>query len=54
MIDAIARKHTIPLFNKLAVNRWEFLGYWRVTASAYIFDEIRERMTWKFTLERDC
>jgi len=53
MMAAIACKHIVPLFNKLAVDRWEFLGFWRVTASAYVFDETRERMIWKFTLERD-
>ncbi len=54
MMSAIANKNAVPLFNKLAVNRWEFLGLWRVTASSYLYDEGQERMIWKFMLERDC
>lgn len=42
----------VPLFNKLAVNRWEFLGNWRVTNPRYVFDENQNRMLWKFTLLR--
>lgn len=41
-----------PLFNKLSVGRWEFLGFWRVTDGKYIFDEEQKRMVWKFTLQR--
>jgi hypothetical protein len=52
MIDAVDSDISVPLFNKLGVNRWEFLGYWRVADVVYIFDEERERMVWKFTLER--
>lgn len=52
MIDAIRMHHSVPLFNNLAVNRWEFLGQWLVTDSVYVFDEVRERMVWKFTLSR--
>jgi len=54
MLDAIHSEHSVPLFNKLAVNRWEYLGDWRVTAGDYVFDEARERMVWKFTLRRDA
>ena len=53
MFEAIESKHHVPLFNKLAVGRWEFLGFWRVTTGEYIFDEARTRMIWKFTLERN-
>ncbi|MDM7924317.1 MAG: hypothetical protein QUS14_18690 [Pyrinomonadaceae bacterium] len=52
LIDAIRSGHAVPLFNKLGVNRWEFLGFWAVTESRYIYDESRERMVWKFTLRR--
>lgn len=52
MFNAIESKHTVPLFNKLAVNRWQFLGFWHVAAGEYIFDEKQNRMVWKFTLER--
>jgi hypothetical protein len=53
LLDAIHTGHAVPLFNKLGVNRWEYLGDWRVTAGDYIRDETRERMVWKFTLMRD-
>jgi hypothetical protein len=52
MLDAITLKVSVPLFNKLAPGRWEFLGYWSVTDGKYIYDESRERMVWKFTLSR--
>lgn len=52
MFAAIESKHRVPLFNKLAVGRWEFLGFWRVSEGKYIFDELQKRMVWKFTLER--
>jgi hypothetical protein len=51
MIDAVGTGIAVPLFNKLGVNRWEFLGSWRVADANYIFDESRERMVWKFRLE---
>ena len=52
LLAAIESKHAVPLFNKLAVGRWEFTGFWRVTAGEYIFDEKGKRMIWRFTLER--
>jgi len=36
LLDAIASKISVPLFNKLAPGRWQFLGFWRVTDSRYI------------------
>ena len=53
MFNAIESKHAVPLFNKLAVGRWEFLGFWRVKKGEYVFDEAQRRMIWKFTLERN-
>ncbi len=50
MFNAIETEHAAPLFNKLAVGRWEFLGFWRVIEGKYIFDEAQNRMVWKFTL----
>lgn len=50
--NAIGNGHAVPLFNKLGVNRWEFLGYWNVIDAGYIYDETRGRMVWKFTLCR--
>lgn len=52
MLNAIASGHAVPLFNKLGVNRWEYLGMWRVTDANYIFDELHTRMVWKFILEK--
>lgn len=52
LADAIDSGHAVPLFNKLGVNRWESLGRWQVISAAYVFDESRTRMVWKFTLRR--
>lgn len=52
MFNAVESKYAVPLFNKLAVGRWEFLGFWRVTEGKYIFDEEQNRMIWKFKLAR--
>ena len=51
MLDAITSQVSVPLFNKLAVGKWQCLGYWQVTDGGYIFDENAGRMVWKFTLE---
>jgi hypothetical protein len=53
LLAAVESGHAVPLFNKLGVNRWEFMGYWRVLDGRYIFDENGSRMVWKFTLVRD-
>ena len=52
LFNAIETKHAVPLFNKLAVGRWEFLGFWRVIEGKYIYDEKQNRMVWKFTLQK--
>ena len=52
LFNAIGAAHFVPLFNKLAVGRWEFLGFWQVIEGIYIFDEALKRMIWKFTLFR--
>jgi hypothetical protein len=52
LLDAIETKLPVPLFNKLAVGQWEFTGFWRVTDGKYVFDDERERMVWRFTLQR--
>jgi len=54
LIAAIDSGDSVPLFNKLGVNRWEYLGLWHVTDGRYIYDEQRERMVWKFTLVRSA
>ncbi|PYT00643.1 MAG: hypothetical protein DMF63_06295 [Acidobacteria bacterium] len=53
LLNAIESGHSVPLFNKLAVGRWEFQGHWVVTAGEYVFDEKQNRMLWKFTLVRE-
>ena len=53
MFNAIESKHAVPLFNKIKVGQWQFMGFWRVSEGKYIFDEAQNRMIWKFTLERD-
>ncbi len=50
MFNAIETEHAVPLFNKLAVGGWQFLGFWRATEGKYIYDEAQKRMVWKFTL----
>ena len=52
MFNAIETAHAVPLFNKLAVGRWQFLGFWRVTDGKYAHDEQQKRMIWKFTLRK--
>ena len=53
MFNAVESKHAVPLFNKLKVGKWEFLGFWRVAEGKYIFDEAQKRMIWKFTLKSE-
>ena len=52
LLDAIVTGHCVPLFNKLAVGRWELVGHFQVTDAEYVYDESRERMVWRFTLRR--
>lgn len=52
LLDAVETNIVVPLFNKLAPGKWEFMGQWQVVAGVYIFDENRDRMVWKFKLER--
>jgi 5-methylcytosine-specific restriction protein A len=52
LLDAIDSDIAVPLFNKLSVGRWEYLGFWSVRNGVYVFDEKQNRMLWKFTLER--
>lgn len=52
LLDAVESGIEVPLFNKLAAGRWEFLGFWSVTAGEYVFDENQNRMLWKFTLQQ--
>ncbi|HRH46941.1 MAG TPA: hypothetical protein PKY82_35165 [Pyrinomonadaceae bacterium] len=53
MLSAIESKNKYPLFCKLKVNQWKFMGFWQITNGEYIFDDFRERMVWKFRLKRE-
>ncbi len=53
LFNAIESKHAVPLFNKLKVGEWQFMGFWQVTEGKYLFDEAQNRMIWKFTLQRE-
>lgn len=52
LLAAIESRHSVPLFNKLAVGRWQHMGFWRVVEGKHVFDEKENRMLWLFTLER--
>ncbi|MCS6873619.1 MAG: hypothetical protein N2Z23_01985 [Pyrinomonadaceae bacterium] len=52
LLDAIESAHRVPLFCKLRVGQWKFLGFWRVASSEYVFDESQNRMIWRFRLEK--
>lgn len=52
LIEAVHSRVEVPLFCKLAVNRWEFMGLWRVTDAEYVHEEKRDRMVWRFVLKR--
>lgn len=53
LLAAVDDETAVPLFNKLSVGRWEFMGFWKVRDGRYIFDEKQNRMLWKFTLQRE-
>lgn len=52
LLAAIDSAHAVPLFNKLAVGQWQHLGFWRVISGRQLFDELENRMLWRFTLVR--
>ncbi|MDT5060994.1 MAG: hypothetical protein QOH63_1453 [Acidobacteriota bacterium] len=52
LLSAIESGHSVPLFNKLSVGRWQHMGFWRVAEGRQIFDEQENRMLWQFTLKR--
>ncbi len=53
LLDAILSGVSVPLFNKLAPGKWEFMGYWHVADGKYVFAEDQDRMVWRFVLLRD-
>ncbi len=52
IFNAIKTKIKVPLFRKLSVGRWQFLGFWQVKKGEYIFEESGKRMVWKFRLKK--
>jgi hypothetical protein len=52
LFAAIHSGHAVPLFNKLAVGRWQHMGFWRVLSASHVFDEKENRMLWLFTLTK--
>jgi hypothetical protein len=52
LFGAIETEIEVPLFCKLKVGAWQFLGFWRVAEARYVFDEPQKRMVWKFTLKK--
>ena len=52
LFEAISSGHTVPLFNKLSVGRWQFVARVRVISGEYIYDERQQRMVWRFTLKK--
>jgi hypothetical protein len=52
LLAAIDSGITVPLFNKHAPGRWEFMGHYTVSDARYIFDERQQRSIWQFTLNK--
>jgi len=52
LLAAIETRHAVPLFNKLAVGRWQHTGFWNVTEGRHVFDAEAARMLWVFTLRK--
>ena len=52
LLAAIESGHSVPLFNKLDVGRWQHMGFWRVREASHNFDAKEKRMLWLFTLEK--
>lgn len=52
LLNAVKSGHAVPLFCKLSVGRWKFLGLWKVIRADYVFDNEQRRMIWQFLLEK--
>lgn len=50
--DAIKNELEVPLFCKIDVNKWKFMGFWKVIDAEYIFEEKNKRSVWSFVLKR--
>jgi hypothetical protein len=52
MNNAIKTQMPVPLFCKLKVGQWKFLGFWQIKEANYIFEEINRRMIWRYVLKK--
>lgn len=52
MHDALKTQKTVPLFCKIAVNQWKFMGFWQTVDAEYVFEEKNQRNVWSFVLKR--
>lgn len=50
--NAIKTEIAVPLFCKLGVNLWKFLGFWQIRDAEYVFEEKNQRNIWSFVLKR--
>ena len=50
--DAIKTQISVPLFCKLKVNQWKFMGFWQVFDAEYVYEENNARNIWSFVLKR--
>ena len=50
--DAIKTEVEVPLFCKLKVNEWKFMGYWQVVDAEYVFENKNKRNIWSFVLKK--
>jgi len=52
MLDAVRTQVAVPLFCKIKVNQWKFLGFWQVVDSDFVFEERNKRNVWSFVLKK--
>ncbi len=50
--NAIKTHVKVPLFCKLKVNQWKFMGFWQVIDAEYVFEEKSKRNVWSFVLKK--
>ncbi len=50
--DAIKTQIVVPLFCKLKVNEWKFMGFWQVIDAEYVYEEKNKRQIWSFVLKK--
>ncbi len=53
LLDAVRSGLSVPLYCKLDVNKWKYLGKWKVVDSDYVYEEKNKRMVWRFVLRSE-